>query len=152
MLLRVALETTPSTNVAFLALKHSSTVLGTFMGVKCAGFLLEPRFAAFPAAWSDSLRLIRAFSNASCCRTAGVVALWDVSTGQQLAEYEAHEKRIWTVDFCHTDPMHFVSGSDDGWVKVRLLRTDASLHKAYSSRKHAIQRPCHRETTGIAGQ
>lgn len=50
---------------------------------------------------------------------AGVVALWDVTTGQQLSEYEAHEKRIWTVDFCHSDPMHFVSGSDDGWVKVR---------------------------------
>lgn len=50
---------------------------------------------------------------------AGVVALWDVGTGQQLAEYEAHEKRIWTVDFCHTDPMHFISGSDDGWVKAR---------------------------------
>jgi len=48
-----------------------------------------------------------------------VVALWDVGTGQQLAEYEAHEKRIWTVDFCHSDPMHFISGSDDGWVKVR---------------------------------
>lgn len=53
------------------------------------------------------------------CMCAGVVALWDVTTGQQLSEYEAHEKRIWTVDFCHSDPMHFVSGSDDGWVKVR---------------------------------
>jgi WD40 repeat protein len=53
------------------------------------------------------------------CMLAGVVALWDVTTGQQLSEYEAHEKRIWTVDFCHSDPMHFVSGSDDGWVKVR---------------------------------
>ena len=47
------------------------------------------------------------------------MALWDVSTGQQLQEYEAHKKRIWTVDFCHSDPMHFISGSDDGWVKVR---------------------------------
>ena len=49
---------------------------------------------------------------------AGVVALWDVGTGQQIADYEAHDKRIWTVDFCHSDPMHFISGSDDGWVKV----------------------------------
>lgn len=48
----------------------------------------------------------------------GVVALWDVSTGQQLSEYEAHQKRIWTVDFGHADPCHFVSGSDDGWVRV----------------------------------
>ena len=49
---------------------------------------------------------------------AGVVALWDVATGQQLAEYEAHQKRIWAVDFSHSDPLHFVSGSDDGWVRV----------------------------------
>lgn len=49
---------------------------------------------------------------------AGVVALWDVGTGQQLSEYEAHQKRIWAVDFCHSDPLHFVSGSDDGWVRV----------------------------------
>ncbi len=52
------------------------------------------------------------------CGGAGVVALWDVGTGQQLAEYEAHQKRIWAVDFCHSEPMHFVSGSDDGWVRV----------------------------------
>lgn len=49
---------------------------------------------------------------------AGVVALWDVNTSQSVREYEAHEKRIWSVDFCHSDPMRFVSGSDDGWVKV----------------------------------
>ncbi len=51
-------------------------------------------------------------------RLAGVVALWDVNTSQPVTEYEAHEKRIWSVDFCHTDPMLFLSGSDDGWVKV----------------------------------
>ena len=48
-----------------------------------------------------------------------MVALWDVNTSQSVREYEAHEKRIWSVDFCHCDPMRFVSGSDDGWVKVR---------------------------------
>ena len=48
-----------------------------------------------------------------------MLALWDVNTSQSVREYEAHEKRIWSVDFCHCDPMRFVSGSDDGWVKVR---------------------------------
>jgi WD40 repeat protein len=47
-----------------------------------------------------------------------VVTLWDVSTTQELSEYEAHEKRIWSVDFCRADPCLFVSGSDDGCVKV----------------------------------
>ena len=58
---------------------------------------------------------------------AGVVALWDVQTNQIVTEYEAHEKRIWSVDFCHSDPMHFVSGSDDGWVKVWPLSSVAVL-------------------------
>jgi len=48
----------------------------------------------------------------------GVVHVWDIATGQNVAEYEAHEKRIWSVDFCHTDPMLLMSGSDDGMVKV----------------------------------
>ncbi|KAK9823349.1 hypothetical protein WJX72_002097 [[Myrmecia] bisecta] len=48
----------------------------------------------------------------------GVVTLWDVNSSQMVMEYEAHEKRIWSVDFCHADPMLLVSGSDDGWVKV----------------------------------
>ena len=48
----------------------------------------------------------------------GVVHVWDIATGQNVAEYEAHEKRIWSVDFCHTDPKLLMSGSDDGMVKV----------------------------------
>ena len=48
----------------------------------------------------------------------GVVHVWDIATAQNVAEYEAHEKRIWSVDFCHTDPMLLMSGSDDGMVKV----------------------------------
>ena len=57
----------------------------------------------------------------------GVVHVWDIATGQNVAEYEAHEKRIWSVDFCHTDPMLLMSGSDDGMVKVcfSLCRFDA---------------------------
>jgi hypothetical protein len=52
----------------------------------------------------------------------GGVQLWDVEaseSGTPIHEYQAHEKRIWSVDFCNTDHMQFVSGSDDGWVKVQ---------------------------------
>ena len=62
----------------------------------------------------------------------GVVTLWDVNSSQMVMEYEAHEKRIWSVDFCYTDPMLLVSGSDDGWVKVRCSlagRNDADPWK-----------------------
>lgn len=55
----------------------------------------------------------------------GVVHVWDVATGQNVAEYEAHEKRIWSVDFCHTDPMLLMSASDDGMVKVWLCTCQA---------------------------
>ncbi|DBA99789.1 TPA: hypothetical protein ACH3X3_012332 [Trebouxia sp. C0006] len=64
----------------------------------------------------------------------GVVHVWDIATGQNVAEYEAHEKRIWSVDFCHTDPMLLMSGSDDGMVKVLLqplllLQMHGARHK-----------------------
>mmetsp|Transcript_12120 Transcript_12120/g.34092 ORF Transcript_12120/g.34092 Transcript_12120/m.34092 type:complete len:599 (-) Transcript_12120:191-1987(-) len=48
----------------------------------------------------------------------GVLTLWDSSTGQIVQDYEAHEKRIWSVDFCPTDPLLIASGSDDGKVKI----------------------------------
>ena len=73
-----------------------------------------------------------------CWSCAGVVALWDVNTSQPVTEYEAHEKRIWSVDFCHTDPMLFLSGSDDGWVKVRTTRSfrqDAERRSGFTWRR-----------------
>ena len=48
------------------------------------------------------------------------MTLWDVDTGMAVNEYEAHDKRIWSVDFCTADSSLFVSGSDDGWIKVRI--------------------------------
>ncbi len=48
----------------------------------------------------------------------GCVTLWDVDTGLAVNEYEAHDKRIWSVDFCTADSSLFVSGSDDGWIKA----------------------------------
>ena len=36
----------------------------------------------------------------------------------QVSEYEAHERRVWGVDFSPVSPHTFASGSDDGTVKV----------------------------------
>jgi WD40 repeat protein len=47
------------------------------------------------------------------------VQLWDVNTRVLLREYEAHERRVWSVDFNPINTNMFASGSDDGTVKVR---------------------------------
>jgi len=57
----------------------------------------------------------------------GVVSLWDVATSTNIQEYEAHSKRIWSVDFCGADPTLLVSGSDDCTVKLWSTRAPASL-------------------------
>ena len=48
----------------------------------------------------------------------GIVTLWDVNRSTLLNEYEEHDKRVWSVDFCTKDPRVFASGSDDGRVKI----------------------------------
>ena len=39
----------------------------------------------------------------------------------QMATYEEHLKRVWSVDFSQTDPTRFLSGSDDGTVRLWSL-------------------------------
>lgn len=51
-------------------------------------------------------------------RAAGVVTLWDVDTRSVVQEYEAHARRIWSVDSCEADPTLLASGSDDCSVKL----------------------------------
>lgn len=48
----------------------------------------------------------------------GFVTLWDVNRGTPLREYEEHESRAWSVDYCPAKPTLFASGSDDGRVKL----------------------------------
>lgn len=54
----------------------------------------------------------------------GVLTLWDVTTSSMIQEYEAHTKRIWSVDYCDADPTLLASGSDD--CTVRLWSTKSS--------------------------
>lgn len=53
--------------------------------------------------------------------------MWDVSAAAPLHEYEAHSKRIWSVDFCEADPALLASGSDDCTVKLWSTRSPASV-------------------------
>eukprot|EP00173_Palmaria_palmata_P004059 Plantae.Rhodophyta-Palmaria_palmata.ctg4772.p1 GENE.Plantae.Rhodophyta-Palmaria_palmata.ctg4772~~Plantae.Rhodophyta-Palmaria_palmata.ctg4772.p1 ORF type:complete len:570 (+),score=118.34 Plantae.Rhodophyta-Palmaria_palmata.ctg4772:92-1711(+) len=48
----------------------------------------------------------------------GVVTLWDAQQGVAIVEFEEHEKRAWSVDFCGSNPTLLASGSDDGRVKL----------------------------------
>lgn len=57
----------------------------------------------------------------------GVVTIWDVNTSGMVQEYEAHAKRIWSVDFCGADPSLLASGSDDCTVKLWSTRAQASV-------------------------
>ena len=57
----------------------------------------------------------------------GVVTVWDVNTSGMVQEYEAHAKRIWSVDFCGADPSLLASGSDDCTVKLWSTRAQASV-------------------------
>ncbi|XP_009626943.2 E3 ubiquitin-protein ligase COP1 isoform X1 [Nicotiana tabacum] len=57
----------------------------------------------------------------------GIVTVWDVTTRQSVMEYEEHEKRAWSVDFCCTEPSLLVSGSDDCKVKVWCTKQEASV-------------------------
>lgn len=57
----------------------------------------------------------------------GVVTVWDVNTAGMVQEYEAHSKRIWSVDYSAADPTLLASGSDDCTVKLWSTRAQASV-------------------------
>lgn len=59
----------------------------------------------------------------------GVVSVWDVEKKRAVIEFEEHEKRIWTVDYCRTDPRLLVSGSDDYLVKIWNVDQPSSVHE-----------------------
>jgi protein suppressor of PHYA-105 1 len=61
----------------------------------------------------------------------GLIQLWDAATACEAAQYDEHARRVWSVDFCPTDPLRFLSGSDDG--SVRLW----SVHEQHSAARIA---------------
>lgn len=69
----------------------------------------------------------------------GGVTLWDVATGTALVEYDAHDRRAWSVDFCPVlgggsaggggggGPTLFATASDDGTARIWCARSRAPV-------------------------
>ena len=57
----------------------------------------------------------------------GMISVWDVDSGENILEYDEHEKRAWSVDFSKTDPCLLASGSDDSTVKVYSTKQNRSV-------------------------
>ena len=56
--------------------------------------------------------------------------MWDVASSTLVAEYEAHAKRIWSLDYCAApggDPTLLASASDDCTVKLWSTRSPGSV-------------------------
>ncbi|KAL3155957.1 hypothetical protein ABBQ32_012949 [Trebouxia sp. C0010 RCD-2024] len=66
-------------------------------------------------------------SNLICSDYEGVVQLWDVSQQTETMAFEEHAKRVWSVDFSHTDPTRFLSGSDDGTVRLWSIADESAV-------------------------
>lgn len=90
--------------------------------VHCPVVELATRSKLSCLSWNKYLRSQLASSDYE-----GVVTLWDVGTGGMVAEYEAHSRRIWSVDCCEADPCLLASGSDDCAVKLWSTRVPTSL-------------------------
>ena len=57
----------------------------------------------------------------------GMISVWDIDSGENILEYDEHEKRAWSVDFSKTDASLLASGSDDGTVKIYSTKQNRSV-------------------------
>eukprot|EP00884_Botryococcus_braunii_P003048 jgi/Botrbrau1/12744/Bobra.67_1s0103.1 len=60
--------------------------------------------------------------------TDGMIALMDSSVGTVGLVYEEHTRTVRSVDFSPGDPSRFVSGSDDGTVRIWTVNCDRCFH------------------------
>lgn len=60
----------------------------------------------------------------------GSISLWDVSNSSsspaETSQFDEHSHRVWSVQFSSLDPLRFVSGSDDGTVRLWNVHQEVS--------------------------
>lgn len=60
----------------------------------------------------------------------GSIQLWDTAavarSSAEVSHFEEHSKRVWSVDFSRLDPPKFLSGSDDGTVRLWSIAQESS--------------------------
>ncbi|KAJ3095324.1 RING finger and WD repeat domain-containing protein 2 [Phlyctochytrium planicorne] len=57
----------------------------------------------------------------------GVVTVWDANRAVSVHQFEEHDKRAWSVDFCRMDPTLAASGGDDTKVKIWSITQRTSV-------------------------
>lgn len=61
----------------------------------------------------------------------GSIVLWDVSTGctasAEASHFDEHTRRVWSLQFSTLDPLRFVSGSDDGTMRLWNVHQEESV-------------------------
>ena len=57
----------------------------------------------------------------------GMISVWDVDSGENILEYDEHEKRAWSVCFNKIENHLLASGSDDGTVKIYSTKAVRSV-------------------------
>jgi E3 ubiquitin-protein ligase RFWD2 len=102
--------------------EHAAVVGTPGLAVHCPVVELVTRSKLSCLSWNPYLAAHLASSDYE-----GVVTLWDAHTASMVSEWEAHGKRVWSVDFCGGDPTLLASGSDDCAVKVWSTRAAASV-------------------------
>ena len=99
-----------------------STVLdpGTFIHYPTAELVSRSKLSS--VAWNAYIKGQIASANYE-----GAVQLHSAATQREIAMFEEHGRRVWSLDFCVPDPTLLASGSDDATVKIWSIREPASV-------------------------
>eukprot|EP00891_Asterochloris_glomerata_P004417 jgi/Astpho2/4417/fgenesh1_pm.00067_%23_4_t len=66
-------------------------------------------------------------NNLICSDYEGVIQMWDTAVNTETMVFEEHAKRVWSVDYSQTDPTRFLSGSDDGTVRLWNMSDESAV-------------------------
>ncbi|CAL8465090.1 g4625 [Coccomyxa elongata] len=98
----------------------TSDVLEANSAVHCPRLEMASRSKLSCVSWNSYIKHLLLAADYDGC-----LALWDAEANACTATFEEHAKRVWSADFSQSDPTRFVSGSDDGTVRLWSIREEA---------------------------